>query len=120
MSATLHMSGDQSHISPVIVAPTYNNARTVGTILQRLLEIGPPVVVVNDGSSDETAVVLDALRATIDNRLVVLSHPHNRGKAAALRTGFDEAAARGHTHAVTIDTDGQLEPADIPALLRAA
>src|SRR5439155_15804669 len=54
------------------------------------------------------------------SRLVLLAHHQNRGKAAALRTGFAAAAERGHTHAVTIDTDGQHEPTDIPALLRAA
>jgi uncharacterized protein (DUF2062 family) len=51
---------------------------------------------------------------------MVRAHLRNRGKGSALRTGFEAAAELGATHAVTIDADGQLDPADIPAVLDAA
>jgi len=50
----------------------------------------------------------------------VIDHPRNRGKAAALQTGFAAAAEAGYTHAVTMDSDGQLDPEQIPELLAAA
>jgi uncharacterized protein (DUF2062 family) len=114
--------------SPAVVLPTYNNARTLGDIVSRVGALGLPIFVVNDGSTDDTATVLERAALSPEHRpigvehpkAVLLAHDRNRGKAAALRTGFAAAAAAGHTHAVTIDTDGQLDPADIPALLRAA
>lgn len=115
---------ENSPIHPVVLAPTFNNARTVADVLRRIDLLGLPVIVINDGSTDRTEVILETwrkehgrdARATRD----VMTHPQNRGKAAALRTGFARAIERGFTHAVTIDTDGQLDPAEIPSLLDVA
>jgi uncharacterized protein (DUF2062 family) len=102
---------------PVVVAPTYNNVATLGDILRRIAALGLPVIAVDDGSTDGTTELLanPGIPAA-----TVVTHPRNRGKAAALRSGFAAAAAAGFTHAVTIDTDGQLDPEEIPALLDAA
>ena len=102
--------------SPIVLAPTYNNVATVATIVDQLLALDLPVLVVNDGSTDGTAEAL----ATFCARIRVVTHPTNQGKAAALTTGFAAAASAGYTHAVTMDTDGQLDPADIPRLLAVA
>ena len=101
---------------PVVVAPTYNNATTLATVLAELADLDLPIVVVDDGSTDATAPLLAAWAARDPAARTVLAHPRNRGKAAALRTAFAHAVAT-HTHAVTIDTDGQLFPADVPPLL---
>src|ERR1041385_8736907 len=103
---------------PVIVVPTYNNASTLGGVVESLLALGLPIIIVNDGSSDETPAILDHLMA--DSRVRVVTHPVNRGKAAALRTGFNDAADRGFTHAVTMDSDGQLNCDDVPRMIEAA
>jgi glycosyltransferase involved in cell wall biosynthesis len=97
---------------PVVIAPTYNNAGTLSDVIARVQALGLPLIVVNDGSTDETAAVLKSALAGV----TVLSHSRNRGKAAALQTGF-AAAAASHTHALSIDTDGQHDPAEIPKLL---
>ena len=103
---------------PAVVAPTFDNARTLGAIVTRITELGLHVFVVNDGSTDDTAEVLSQFA---DNRRVtVITHQINRGKAAALMTGFAAADAAGHSHALTIDTDGQLDPEQIPTLLSVA
>jgi len=94
---------------PVVVTPTYNNAATLADVLSQIRAIGYPLIVVNDGSTDQTAQILARLEDA-----VVLTHPGNLGKAAALRTGFDAALTAGYTHAITIDTDGQHDPAQIP------
>ncbi len=107
--------------SPVVIAPTYNNARTIGDILQRVQRLCLPVIVINDGSTDDTAQELAAWASSRPaDKTMVLTHAANQGKAAAMHTGFRAALDAGHTHAVTIDTDGQLNPEEIPALLRMA
>ena len=72
------------------------------------------VVAVDDGSTDETSATLDELAARCPS-LRVLRHAHNRGKGAALRTGF--AAATGEL-VVVQDGDLELDPADLPAVLQ--
>jgi uncharacterized protein (DUF2062 family) len=103
---------------PAVVAPTYDNARTLAAIVTRVTQLRLHCFVVNDGSSDDTAAVLEQLAQ--DRRVTVVTHEVNRGKAAALFSGFAAASAAGYTHAVTIDTDGQLDPDQIPALLAIA
>ena len=104
----------------MVVAPTYNNRNTLEDIMARVRAQGLPLIVVNDGSTDDTAVVLASPRWANAPGVTVLTHPRNRGKAAALRTAFDAAAAAGFTHAATIDTDGQLEPEQLPYVLSLA
>jgi uncharacterized protein (DUF2062 family) len=104
---------------PVIIAPTYNNARMLPDVLDQVASHGVPTLVVDDGCTDGTGAILAAWRGAGDGRDVV-THPVNRGKAEALRSGFRHATDRGFTHALTIDTDGQLDPAQIADLLHAA
>ncbi len=111
----------QATFSPVVVAPTYNNAATLPDVMDRVKALGLPLIVVNDGSTDGTAALLADWQAKHpDDQTHVCAHERNRGKAQALLTGFAEAGRLGYTHAVTLDTDGQLDPEQIPALLQAA
>jgi glycosyltransferase involved in cell wall biosynthesis len=106
---------------PAVVAPTYNNARTLLGILARVEALGLPMIIVNDGSTDDTPRLLaEWERGNRSVPVTVLTHPHNRGKAAALHTAFDAANKMGITHVATVDTDGQLDPEQIPQLLVAA
>ncbi len=107
-----------SHFRPVIVLPTYNNASTLADVARRCMALQLPVYIVNDGSTDDTASILSTLVRTSNVR--VLTHTVNQGKAAAMRTAFARALQDGFSHAVTMDTDGQLEPEQIPMLLDAA
>ena len=101
---------------PAILLPTFNNAATLREVVEGVLQLGHPVIVVDDGSDTPATTLLEGLAGD----LMIETHRRNRGKAAALRTGFAAAAARGLTHALTIDTDGQHDLADAPALLAAA
>jgi uncharacterized protein (DUF2062 family) len=108
--------------NPVVVAPTYNNARTLGAVIDGVTSLRFPIIVVNDGSTDETMTVLaergKAVNVTVN--VTVITHAKNRGKAAALRTAFAAAREAGYTHALSIDTDGQHDPAEIPKLIEHA
>lgn len=97
-----------------IIIPTYNNCRTVVDVARRALMLCKDVIVVNDGSTDGTADVLEDVDVT------VLVHERNRGKGQALKTGLLYARDKGFTHAVTIDADGQHFPEDIPVLMEAS
>jgi polyprenyl-phospho-N-acetylgalactosaminyl synthase len=94
-----------------IVVAAYNEAGRLGSTLAELMPVYPDVVVVDDGSRDDTAAV--ALHAGA----WVLRHPINRGQGAALQTGIAFALGNGANAIVTFDADGQHDPADIPALL---
>jgi len=111
-----------SSVHPVVIAPTYNNGRMLEEVLRRISDQGLPVMVVDDGCTDETPGILQKWLAEQNGSpaRTVFTHASNRGKADALRTGFAEAAKLGYTHAVTIDTDGQLDPSQISDLLAAA
>lgn len=102
-----------------IVAPTYNHARTLTDVLPRLGAVGVPVIVVDDGSQDETAEVVGEWVRGGQGRVMV-RHERNHGKAAAMVTGFGAARGLASTHAVTIDTDGQHKPEDLGPLMALA
>jgi glycosyltransferase involved in cell wall biosynthesis len=106
-----------STFRPIVVAPSYNNVGTLPDILRRITATGLPAILVNDGSTDATAEVLADWQSVDSSHRHVLTHNANCGKAAALRTAFDFAINAGFSHAITIDTDGQLAPEDFPALL---
>ncbi|MBQ9286208.1 MAG: glycosyltransferase family 2 protein [Bacteroidaceae bacterium] len=101
----------------IILIPTYNNSLTVCDIVRRALSVCKDVMVVNDGSTDDTLDRLLALKHDIDFELV--SHRHNRGKGGALKAGFRRARELNYTHVLTLDADGQHFPEDAPLLLTA-
>lgn len=94
-----------------IVIPAYREEARLRTTLDELIDRYPNIVVVDDGSPDDTGLV--AREAGV----WVLRHPINRGQGAALQTGIDFALQRGATAIVTFDADGQHDPDDIPAIL---
>lgn len=96
------------------VIPTYNNQSTICDIVLRTLQY-LPVIVVADGPTDGT---LEALQSIRDERLTIVDYPKNRGKGYALKQGLEKASEMHFTHALTIDSDGQHYPEDIPLLLR--
>lgn len=100
-----------------IIVPVYNEERTVGAVVERLLSIDLPVareiVVVNDGSTDGTRAVLDGLTAEGD-RLRIVHAAANGGKGRAIRIGFEQA--RGSIVAIQ-DADLELDPAEIAKLV---
>ena len=95
----------------VAVVPAYNEAPVVGRVVRDLRAVVDSVVVVDDGSSDETAAVAKREGA------VVVRHGLNRGQGAALGTGIRYALEWGADIIVTFDADGQHQAADVPRLV---
>lgn len=97
----------------LVVVPVFNHAAMLGDVLTRLQAIQLPILVINDGSTDgsgDVAASFDGVR--------VVSHKDNMGKGAAIITALLEASGK-YDQIVTLDADGQHDPADIPSLLAA-
>jgi len=101
-------------VGTCVIIPAYNAARTIAGVVREVLQTGLPLLVVDDGSVDGTADHLRGLTANL------LSHPENRGKGSALRSGFAWALANGYTGVVTIDADGQHDVSAVPRLAATA
>ena len=94
-----------------VIIPTYNHGDRVAAVARQAMLLGFPVFVMDDGSTDDT---MPRLRSVAG--LHLLDHSRNRGKGAALTTGM-QAAAEMADYAVTIDADGQHDPADALKLM---
>src|SRR3990167_3233552 len=100
----------------LIMIPAYNEQGAIEAVLKslpvRVLGIKTDVLVVDDGSTDETAMIAQKFRA------YVMRHIINRGLGAALATGFAYARKKGYQFVLTFDADGQHQASDIPRLVR--
>lgn len=94
-----------------VVIPAYNEARTIRDLVQRVLRQCSRIIVVNDGSTDDTAGQLRNLPITI------LAHEFNQGKAACLRLAFEHALGQGAQCIISMDGDSQHDPVDASRLL---
>lgn len=97
----------------LILIPVFQGAGAIGDVVRAARASDLPVVVVDDGSTDGSGPAAEAAGAT------VLRHPVNHGKGAALQTGFAFAERRGASGVLTLDADGQHDPAEIPSLVAA-
>lgn len=102
-------------INGCVLIPTYNNEKTLKRVVDSVLEFVPGkfVIVVNDGSTDSTAEIL----SSYGNHITVLKNEKNRGKGYSLRKGFDYANEQGYHYVITMDSDGQHYPSDLPKMI---
>ncbi len=97
-----------------VVIPCFNEGASIAALVGATRRHLPCVMVVDDGSTDDTAILAEAAGA------MVVSHERNLGKGAALRSGLSRALMQGFEWAVTLDGDGQHAADDLPALLHCA
>ncbi len=97
-----------------VIIPAFNASTALGPLISGVRAHGLPVVVIDDGSTDNTAAVAAQYGA------LVISHLQNQGKGSALRTGFSHALRGPYDGIITMDGDGQHDPVEIPHLIREA
>jgi glycosyltransferase involved in cell wall biosynthesis len=97
----------------IVLIPAYNEGARIAEVISKVHDVVPDydIVVVNDGSGDNTAAAAEAAGAT------VVSHPFNMGYGVAIQTGYKYAYSRGYDFLAQIDGDGQHDPAYIKGLL---
>ena len=93
----------------VVIIPTYNNDKTLASVIEDVGKYCQDIMVVNDGSTDNTADILQGFK-----KIQLITHPKNKGKGRALKNGLLAAQEQGFRYAITIDSDGQHYPSDIP------
>lgn len=98
-----------------VVVPSYHNEGTIADIVRRISEYTDQIVVVLDGDPEKSE---EALRS-VDQHFELVSCLRNRGKGAALKEGFKRAILKGYEYAITIDSDNQHYPEDIPLFVEA-
>ncbi|OGJ56290.1 hypothetical protein A3D88_01370 [Candidatus Peribacteria bacterium RIFCSPHIGHO2_02_FULL_52_16] len=94
------------------VIPAFNEATRIAHVIRDAKKYAARILVVDDGSTDQTAAVSEQEGATI------VRHIQNGGAGAATMTGIEAARVLGATIIITLDADGQHDPADIPLLLK--
>lgn len=103
-----------------VVVPCFNEEGNIGRVVTQAAEVGRQlafeleIVVVDDGSTDDTARVLAALRGAVPE-LKIVTHPRNRGYGAAVRSGLDRAVM---DYVFLTDGDGQFDLRELPAAIR--
>jgi Glycosyltransferases involved in cell wall biogenesis len=97
-----------------VLIPTYNNAKTLKRVIDGVLEYTENIIVVNDGSTDSTQEILSQYL-----HITVINLPENKGKGNGLKIGFRKAKKLDYNYAITIDSDGQHYPDDIPVFVEA-
>ncbi len=100
-----------------VLVPIYNHARALAATLQAAQSLHLPMLLVDDGSAAQYTTTIQSLAKEYDALLI--SHAHNSGKGAAIKSGLREAHNAGFTHALQIDADGQHASDDIPRFLQA-
>jgi glycosyltransferase involved in cell wall biosynthesis len=95
-----------------VIIPTYNNCKTLYKVIEGVLRFTDDIIIVNDGSTDDTNMILKEFES-----LKIINLPKNKGKGHALRIGFKKAIFAGFENAITIDSDGQHDPNDIPVFI---
>ena len=98
-----------------LLIPTYNNAQTLESVIAEAVQYSETVILVNDGSTDETDEILSRWK----EKLQLVSYTPNKGKGNALKEGFLKAKALGIESVITLDSDGQHKLSDLPLFVEA-
>jgi glycosyltransferase involved in cell wall biosynthesis len=96
-----------------VLIPVYNEARTIGSLVTEVINMGMDVIVVDDNSQDGSGSIAKKRGA------IVLTHVKNRGKGASLRDGFEYILDKGYQAVIIMDGDGQHSSKDIPKFIKA-
>lgn len=108
MSGTIDTTKILRKLKVCVLLPTYNNCGTISEVLDGIGNLTKDIIVVNDGSTDDTTSILARYPS-----IHLITFLRNKGKGNALQAGFRYAISQGYEYAISIDSDGQHNPADI-------
>jgi glycosyltransferase involved in cell wall biosynthesis len=106
-------------VNPCLLITIYDHPDTIYDVVAELEPLALPCIIVDDGSAEPTVRALARVTEAFDF-VEVVTHEKNGGRGAALKTGYRHAFARGYSHALQLDADGQHDSADAPAFLGAS
>ncbi|KZX15741.1 glycosyltransferase family 2 protein [Methanobrevibacter filiformis] len=109
-------TGDKSVF---LVIPAYNEENALGNLLENLVRFDYKIVVVDDGSKDETYLIAKSIKEKFQNNIFLCKHLINRGVGAATKTGMEDALIHGAKYIITFDADGQHAIEDIEKVTKA-
>lgn len=112
MDTALEIFDTMKRLKCCVIIPTYNNHKTLKRVIDGVLKHTQDIIIVNDGSTDATSEILSNYP-----QLIQIHLEKNKGKGNALKFGFRKAKELGFEHAITIDSDGQHFPEDIPVFI---
>ena len=112
MNLSIDFSSLMADLNVCVIIPTYNNDKTLSRVIDGVLIYTDQIIIVNDGSTDDTINILKKY-SSLDQ----IHFKKNKGKGAALRAGFKKAIQKKYDFAITIDSDGQHYPDDIPIFI---
>ncbi len=101
-----------------LLIPVYNEEKNLERVLKGCFPYQLDIIVVDDGSRDQTPNIVKRLKKTCYPSLILLQHPKNKGKGAALKTGLQYALNQGYQGVITLDGDAQHDPREIKKFLQ--
>jgi glycosyltransferase involved in cell wall biosynthesis len=107
-----YVQGVLERMKIAVLIPSFNEEKTVGWLVREVCQAGYDVLVIDDGSKDNTA------KFARDSGAEVVINEHNLGKGATLRKGFDNLVKRDYDAVIMMDADGQHLPKDIPQFVK--
>lgn len=96
-----------------VVIPTYNNHKSLKSVIENVSKHCSSIIIIDDGSTDSTKTILGEF-----HQYEIITHQINKGKGRALRNAFQRAIELGYDYAISIDSDGQHDPDDIPKMIQ--
>jgi 5,10-methenyltetrahydrofolate synthetase len=103
-----------------ILIPAYNEGKYIKDVLSECLHYGLDLVIIDDGSSDNTVEIIEKFPESFEPKIILIKHVVNKGKGEALKTGFDFAVKNNYSGIITIDADGQHKISEIGDFIKMA
>ena len=101
-----------------ILIPAYNEEKYIKAVIRGCLKYGLDIIIVDDGSTDNTMKAVKSISAPRNLKIVLLKHTINKGKGQSLRTGFSHVVKNNYSGVITLDADGQHNTGEIKNFLR--
>jgi glycosyltransferase involved in cell wall biosynthesis len=100
-----------------ILIPSFNEGSRICSVIKKCFIYDMDLVIINDGSTDNTAEILKEFEAQRNKKITIITHPINKGKGEALKTGFDFVVKNSYSGVITIDADDQHDVGEISDFL---